>query len=280
MTNVSRSTETYAADVSGLTGVTATVRPATFTLRPGGSRRVRIRLVATADAPVDDFSTGALTWTGPSHQVRLPVLVRTAAVSAPGEVGGSGRSGSLEVAGRSGRGTPVEPVATGLVPASPVGLSLTPGRFDPAAPLADADTFAADLGVPDGTEALRVEVSARNGGDDLDLYVYRDDRLVQAATGGSSDAVVTLEAPEAGGYRFFVHAAGAGNGSAATAQLTTWVVGRDGGVPMTVTPVAASARAGGVFGYTVTWAGLDPTQRWLGVVRYADTDRRTLVRVN
>jgi hypothetical protein len=30
----------------------------------------------------------------------------------------------------------------------------------------------------------------------------------------------------------------------------------------------------------VSWEDLDPTQRWLGVVRYAGTDRRTLVRVN
>ena len=91
---------------------------------------------------------------------------------------------------------------------------------------------------------------------------------------------MTVEAPEAGGYRLLVHAARAGNGSTATAQLTTWVVGRDGGSPMTVTPGQQAALPGGEFGFTVSWDDLDPTQRWLGVVRYAGTERRTLVRVN
>ena len=280
VTSLASSTETYTASVSGLQGVTATVRPATVTLDPGESRRVRIRLVATPDAPVDDFTTGSLTWTGLSHQVRLPVVVRTTAVSAPGEVGGSGDSGSVAVTGRSGRGTPVDPAVTGLVPANPVGLSLRPGAFDQAAPEADADTFTTAVSVPEATEALRVEVSARNGRDDLDLYVYRGDQLVASATGGGPDAVVTLEGPEPGDYRLFVHAAAAGNLSAATAQLTTWVVGRDGGTPVTLSRGAAEDRPGGTFAYTVSWDGLDPTQRWLGVVRYAGTDRRTLVRVN
>ena len=123
-------------------------------------------------------------------------------------------------------------------------------------------------------------MSGRNGHDDLDLYLYRGDRLVDAATGGSPDAMVTVEAPEAGDYRLFVHAAEAGNGSAATAQLTTWVVGRGGGSALTVTPGASATRPGGEFGYTVSWDDLDPTQRWLGVVRYPGTERRTLVRVD
>jgi hypothetical protein len=46
-----------------------------------------------------------------------------------------------------------------------------------------------------------------------------------------------------------------------------------------VRPGTSTARAGGVFGYTVAWDDLDPTRRWLGVVRYAGTDGRTLVRV-
>ena len=280
VTNVGSTTETYTASVSGLTGVTARVRPATVTVASGQSRRVQVRLVAGPSAPVDDFDTGTLTWTGLSHQVRLPLVVRTVDVSAPGEVAASGGSGSLDVTGHSGRGAAVDPVASGLVPANPVGLSLRPGGLDPAAPTVDDDTFATDVTVLEDTEALRVEVAGRNGGDDLDLYLYRDDELVDSSTSDSADAMVTMEAPEAGDYRLLVHAARAGNGSTATAQLTTWVVGRAGGSPLTVTPGAAAARAGDEFGYTVSWEDLDPTQRWLGVVRYPGTDRRTLVRVN
>lgn len=280
VTSVSSTTETYTASVSGLGGVTAQVRPAVVTLDPGESRRVRIRLVATPDAPVDDFSRGVLTWTGLTHQVRVPMVVRTAAVSVPGEVGSSGSTGSIAVTGRSGRGTSVDPEGTAFVAARPVGLSLTPGGFDPAEPAADGSTFATDVTVPPGSEAVRVEVAARNSGDDVDLYLYRGEELVGSATGGSPDAIVTLEAPPAGDYRLFVHAAEAGNGSTATAQLTTWVVARDGGSDMAIAPDTAATRPGGQFRYTVSWSGLDPTLRWLGVVRYAGTDRRTLVRVN
>ncbi len=280
VTNVASTTETYTASVAGLTGVTARVRPATVTLEPGESRRVRVRLVAGPSAPVDDFDSGTLTWTGLSHQVRLPLVVRTVDVSAPGEVAASGGTGSLEVTGHSGRGAAVDPVASGLVPATPVGLSLRPGDLDPAAPTVDDDTFGTDVTVPEDTEALRVEVAGRNGGDDLDLYLFRGDELVESSTSDSPGAMVTVEAPEAGAYRLLVHAARAGNGSTATAQLTTWVVARSGGSAMTVTPGQSAGRAGDEFGYTVSWEDLDPTQRWLGVVRYAGTDRRTLVRVN
>ena len=58
------------------------------------------------------------------------------------------------------------------------------------------------------------------------------------------------------------------------------MVGREGGSPVELATGDAADRPGGAFDYTVSWDGLDPTQRWLGVVRYAGTDRRTVVRVN
>ncbi|MGA9749289.1 MAG: hypothetical protein WBQ50_17685, partial [Nocardioides sp.] len=111
------------------------------------------------------------------------------------------------------------------------------------------------------------------------LYVYRDEVLVAAATSGASDAVVTLDDPAPGNYRVLVQAAAAGNGSAATAQLSSWVIGAAGS-PLDINPGSEAARPGGSFDYTVSWSGVDPTQRWLGLVRYADSDRRTFVRIN
>jgi hypothetical protein len=279
LTNVADTTETYTASISGLPGVSARVRPSVVTLGPGESRRVRIRLVASPDAPTADFSRGAITWTGLSHQARMPVVVRTAVASAPGEVGSDAASGTLPVTGRSGRGTPVEVTATGLVGANPIGLTLQPGPFDAATPEPDADTFATDVTVTDGAVAARFEVSARSSGDDFDVYVYRDGALVSAATSGAADAVVTVDDPEPGTYRVIVNAARAGNGSAATASLTSWVVGATGGTPLTVTPGSAPARPGGEFDYTLGWDGLDTTQQWLAVVRYAGSDRRTYLRI-
>jgi Subtilase family/Fibronectin type-III domain/Peptidase inhibitor I9/PA domain len=280
LTSVAAKPETYTASVEGLPGVTATVRPTTVTLAPGQSRRVRIRLVASPDAPVGDFSRGRITWTGVAHQARVPVLVRTSAVVVPGEVGADGSSGALTVSGRSGLGNRVDAVAAGLVPASPVGLTLRPGPIDVASPDVDGDTFATRVTVPTGSEAVRFEVSGRNARDDLDLYLYRDDDLVTAETSPSRDAVVTLDAPAPGDYRVLVHAVEAGNGSTATAQLSSWMVGAGESSPLTVTPGAAPRRAGGAFDYRLSWDDLDTTRRWLGVVRYSGTERRTLVRIN
>ncbi len=279
LTSVAPTTETYTASVSPMPGLDVTVRPATITLDPGESRRVRVRVVATADAPVTDFSTGTISWTGLAHEVRMPVAVRTSPVSAPGEVGASGTDGSLTVTGRSGQTRPVQPRSSGLVPATPLGLTLEPGTIDLSAPEIDADTFAADVAVPEGSEAARFEVSARSAGDDFDLYVYRDDELVATAASGASDAVITLDDPPPGDYQVLVQAAAAGNGSAATAQLSSWVVG-GGGSPLTLAPGNSATRPGGSFDYTLSWSHLDPTQRWLGVVSYAGSSRRTFVRIN
>ncbi len=279
LTSVAATTETFTASVSPVPGLDITVRPATVTLEPGESRRVRIRVEALADVPIGSFSTGAITWTGLVHQARLPVAVRTSAVSAPGEVAAGGTDGSLTVSGRSTLIGPVAMRTSGLVPATPLGLTLEPGTIDPAAPDIDADTFATDVDVAQGSEAARFEVSARSAGDDFDLYVYRDEALVAAATSGASDAVVTLDDPAPGSYRVLVQAAAAGNGSAATAQLSSWVIGATLS-PLDINPGSEAARPGGSFDYTVSWSGVDPTQRWLGVVRYADSDRRTFVRIN
>ena len=90
---------------------------------------------------------------------------------------------------------------------------------------------------------------------------------------------MTVDDPEPGTYRVLVNAARAGNGSAATASLTSWVVGATGGSPVTVTPGPAPSRPGDEFGYTLGWDGLDTTQQWLAVVRYAGSDRRTYLRI-
>ena len=108
LTNVARKTETYHAAVTGLSGIDVRVRPALITLRPGESRRVRVQLTATASAPVGEFARGRLTWTGLTHQVRIPVVVQAAGVVARVRAGpGSGRPVDVSSSG---------PVAAGSAP--------------------------------------------------------------------------------------------------------------------------------------------------------------------
>jgi hypothetical protein len=283
ITNVAKRTETYTATVRGLAGIDAQVRPRSVTLRPGQSRAVRIRLVATPSAPVSDYARGSVTWTGPRHEARLPVVVRTESVAAPEEVTSAVDVGRVEVDGRTGTGRRVRVTGTRLAAADPLGLSLRPGAFDARRPRSDADTYSTTVEVPSGSEAARFEVVSHNAGDDLDVYVFRSGTLVDAVTGGAPGGTVTLLDPEPGDYTVYVHAAAVGNGAASTGELCTWVLGRQdrdaAARELTVDTEQDATRPGAPFRSTVSWSGLDPTQRWFGVVRYAGSDRRTVLRI-
>lgn len=284
ITNVGGTRETYTASVTGLDGVAVSVRPRTVTLRPGQTRSVRLRLVATRSAPVRDFTRGRLTWTGLTHQARIPVVVRTAPVAAPEQIDVPVEAGQVVVDGRTGTGRRVRATPVGLTPAAPIGVSLRTGSFDVAAPEADADTFSTAVEVPDGSEAARFEVVSHNAADDLDLYVFRAGELVERSTGPAASATVTLLDPAPGDYTVYVHAVEVGNGAASTGELCTWVLGRHdkadpGAGALTVETEQPASRPGAPFRATVSWNDLDPTQRWFGVMKYAGSGRRTVLRI-
>jgi hypothetical protein len=94
---------------------------------------------------------------------------------------------------------------------------------------------------------------------------------------------VTLLDPAAGDYTVYVHAAAVGNGAASTGELSTWVLGRQdrdaADRDLTVATEQSARRPGAPFRSTVSWDDLDPTRRWFGIVRYAGSDRRTLLRI-
>ena len=272
VTNVSGRPATYTAQVRGLDGFAVSVRPQTLRLSPGQTRRVRITVRATDAASVRQHVTGALTLTGLRHEVRLPVVLRAAAVRAPGLVQADVDRGAVTVRGRSGTGRSVRPEVVGLAGAAPTGLSLRP------TPFGDGDTFGTDVSVPSGAEAARFEVRSHNLADDLDLRVLRDEEVVAEANGPASSAVVTLVDPAAGDYRVEVRAARAGNGAVATGELTTWVVGAGGAGTLELDTRRPGGRGAG-FRYDVRWPELDATRRWLGVVRYPGSDELTLLRI-
>ena len=200
-------------------------------------------------------------------------------MDAPQEVGAQIDAGRAVVSGRTGTGRRVKVAGVELAAASPVGISLQPGRFDEHHPENDADTFSTSVSVPAGTTAARFEITGSNSGDDVDLYVFRDGDLVSESTGSGPDADLTLLDPAAGDYTVTVHAVEAGNAAAVTGQLCTWVLGPDDSQDVSVETDQDGARAGAPFRSTVSWGDLDATQRWFGVVRYAGTDRRTLLRI-
>lgn len=274
VTNVGGAPGTYAARVRGVDGYDVTVRPRTVTLSPGETRRLRVTVRATAQASVRQHATGAIELTGLRHRVRLPVVLKASAVDAPRIVRAELDRGRVTVRGRGGTGRPVRPEVAGLAGASPTGLSLRPGAFP-----GDADTLETVVSVPSGAEAARFEVRSHNLADDLDLRVRRGGEVVAEATGPASSAVVTLLDPPAGDYVVEVRAARAGNGAVATGELTSWVVGAGGAGTLQLETRGTGGDPGAGFRYDVRWPELDPTLRWLGVVRYAGSDELTLLRI-
>jgi hypothetical protein len=283
VTNVSSHRESYAVRVHGLRDVDVQAFPATLALRPGQSRTVRLRITARPSATVDRDVDGWLVWHGDRHVVRIPVAVRPTVVAAPEQVGGSGSAGSVVVHGRSGNGRTVKLRSSGLVAARTTPIDVAPSTFDPK----DASTVApagSRVEVPAGTDVARFEVSGTPPGTGVDLYVYRDGALVDSDTGNTSGpadlAEVTLSDPAPGSYEVVTDARSPLAPSAA-ATLSTWVVPHYGArAQVALSTDAVGSAPGRRFRYSARWAGLDPHKRWLGVVTYGDTDRRTLVEVD
>jgi hypothetical protein len=277
VTNVSGSTETYTAEVLGLGGLDVRVRPSSFSLGPGESARLAIRL-DRAGAQLETPARGYVVLTGLSHQARLPVVVTPRTVEAPEEATSSGASGTLSFQAVAGTGGEMSLTTSGLASSTPVGLTLEPGDFDPRSPSADEDTARFPIEVPAGTEVVRVALAGRDS-DDMDLHLYRGEELVDSSIGSDSDELLTLVNPEPGDYELYVSSAVAANGSTTTAQLYTWVVNQDDAGNLQVADGVA-VRAGEPFDVELTWEDLEPTARWFGAIRYGRSDERTFVTVN
>lgn len=277
VTNVSGRSESYSVAVTGLDGIGVRVRPSTLTLAPGETGRFVV-LLDRGSAQLETSAQGHLVWTGLRHQVRMPVVVTPRTLSAPDEATGSGSSGSVSFEALSGTDGQIDMSVTGLAGATPVGLTLEPGDFDPSAPETDADTAVFPVEVPEGTAVLRLELEGRDS-DDLDLHLYREGELVASATGSGADELLTEVDPEAGDYELYVTSAVAANDSTTTAQLYTWVVRDDDAGNLTLAD-SVPVSAGVPFSIDLAWAGLDPTTRWFGAVHYAGSDEHTFVTIN
>ena len=279
VTNVSSRRESWSVRPRSLSGVDVQAFPATFSLAPGQTRPVRLRVSARPSARVDQDVTGWLIWSGDRHRVRTPVTVRPTVVSAPRQVDGKGKTGTVVVRGRSGNGRTVKLHTSGLVAARTTPLSLTAGAFDPEAPEADADTATSQVDVPAGTDVARF-ASTSGPGNDVDLYVFRDGALVDSSTASSPDAEVTLTDPEPGSYDVYVNAHHTTGDAPATGELATWLVPEAGGSTVRLSTDAVGFAPGKAFRYSASWQHLDPDRQYLGVVTYGDSQRRTLVEVN
>ncbi len=268
VTNVSGRSTTYTVASTGLTGMTVTVSPATFTIDPGATQSVAITITNNS-AAVGSYFAGDLVWTGNrGERVRIPTVVRPVALAAPASVVASavtGASWSVKF-GYTGpfsatpRGLVASVVSAGNVAADPDQI------FSPSDP---SGTVTIPVTINPGTVYARfglfnTEVSPNT---DIDVYVLNSAGvLVAASTNDGSNEEANLVNPPAGNYTVYLHGWGVPAGTSPY-RLHTWRLGVGDAGNMTVS-APASATLGGTGTVNLTINPSLPVGRWLGQVLY------------
>jgi subtilisin family serine protease len=276
--NVGTTSAKYKATVD-LPGVEVTVSPSQLTLAAGQSATFTVSFTRD-DAPLGEWATGSLTWTqqgSGSHVVRTPIAVQPVAVAADAEVHGTGAGGSATFEVTPGFTGSLDSSVSGLVGVTPTVDSVSSGAYDIDNPVADADTDVYHVTVPEGTKAARFSLDASDNTADLDLFVYKGGDLVDLSASGAADEQVTLIAPAAGTYDVYVNGFAGGTVSYA---ISNFVVPSADAGNASVSPDPVSVTVGEPVTLTASWAGLDTTKRWFGVISYAGADSVTLLSVN
>ena len=268
----------YQATVVAPAGFTVSVSPSSFSIAPGGTQTFQLTVTRTTGT-LNTYRFGSLTWSDGTHSVRSPIVVRPVALAVPAEVAGTGITGGLSYAIKTGYDGALAYARRGLVAATRSPLTTVvddpTDNFNTANPDANQGIVVHEIVVPASQNYLRVALfdEDTDGADDLDLYVYRvnadsSKTLVGLSGGGTSAERVNLTNPAAATYKVYVHAWQA-DGPDAQYTLSSWILGTDAG-NMTVTG-PSTATIGGAGTVNVSWSGLEAGIRYLGQIRYQDT---------
>ena len=275
VTNVGAGSATYTPTVTGMSGITAVVSPSSLTLSPGqtGSFTVAFTRTTAALNAYSTASSGQLTWSDGTHNVRIPLVIRPVAIATPAELSSNGAPISWQV--KTGYNGALNANVGGLVAATqtPWTVAQDPDQtFNPADP---TGTFLySTASVPANTvfRAGFYEDAITPTGTDLDLFVYRCSpacSLVgQSADGDSNEEVTHVNTGVAATYNVYVHGWST-NGPSASGTLFTWIVTTANAGNTTLSGVGP-ATIGGVQTHTATFTGLAPATRYLGRVDYDD----------
>ena len=277
--------------INAPTGFTVSVSPSHAVLRKGQSATFTYTVTRTT-ATLGDYAFGTVTMRDrlADQKANPPMVsqiaVRPVALSVPGEIAGSGTSGSTSFSGTAGYAGTLGSSVAGLTAATEQDASVsgaTGGSFDTANPAAGPHTAHFTVTVPAGTNLARFATFASDyaAGDDLDLFVYSAGTFVGVSAGGTADEQVDLVAPDAGTYDVYVDAYALTGGSANVRQFT-WALGSTNEGNLTVAAPSSVTVAGSV-PVTANWTGLTAGQRYLGSITWNDGTvdvAQTLVRVD
>ncbi|WP_299517638.1 cell wall-binding repeat-containing protein [uncultured Serinicoccus sp.] len=273
---------TFTAEVEAPPGVDVVVEPSTVTVAPDASATFTVSFT-TAGAPLDEWTFGSLTWTGPGADVTSPLAIRPVAMGAPEEIRGETTEGAAAFEVTPGFSGELTSVPHGLVASDVTDVEVTSDGPSGGADIVDE---VVPVTVPEGTTAIRVEVVASEwapDGLDLDLYLATADGTVvgQSAAGGSDESV-TVVAPAPGDYLVAIDYWDGAAGDTANGPLHVFMPSADEG-NMSVTPSPVAVTAGTPLELTAAWTGLEAATRYMGAIGYSDGTEEvayTLVSVN
>ncbi|HCT75942.1 MAG TPA: hypothetical protein DGT23_04985 [Micromonosporaceae bacterium] len=282
VTNTANHAAIYQAKVEAPAGFTVKVTPEWLIIPKGRTASFSVTITRTT-APLGTYAFGSLTWKefpgtdGPlgkrNHVVRSPIAVRPVAIAAPGEINGSGTSGSAVIATKTGFAGTLTAAGNGLAAATVTSLPVvgTEPNFNVGNPAVGPGVNKATVNVPAGSALVRFSTFETDypAGTDIDLFVFQGGTLVGVSAGGTSDESVTLSA--AGVYDVYVVAFALAPGeTGADIQLNHWVVPTGSAGNFTVTPASQAVTVGGTANVTAAWSGLSAGTRYLGVVVYGN----------
>ncbi|GGD66192.1 S8 family serine peptidase [Lacimicrobium alkaliphilum] len=252
-----------------------------------GKASFALTLTKTANAVINEWAFGAITWTDENgHVVRSPIAVKAAPevkIDVP-------ESLSLQL-NRGRASFPVQMLYSGATSTEHAGLVAPFGNAGTVAQDPDS-TYAfneAGLGfhaylVPEGTQVARF--SLRDNlvdaeGADLDLYVYRCDEwscalVGESLNGGSNeDVILTNPEPRANGaigdvYITFVHGYSTAGEPEVNYTMPVWIADQAD----SSTRVLSSRRAieGRFNNVTLTARGLNPEGLYMGAITFYDDE--------
>jgi hypothetical protein len=277
VTDVSPGNRKYRVAIESPPGVSVSVVPSV--VKFDGDHRASYKVTfKRTTAAFGQYSFGALTWSDGKHSVRSQLAVRPVGTAAPGELAGTGVSGSTNYSVTAGFSGTLTSSVAGLVPATENDATLSSpsgGSFPTGSPVAGPHTAKFTVTVPAGTTLARFATfdSDVAAGTDLDLFVYQAGTasLVGSSAGASAQEQVDLPDPAAGSYDVYVDLFALAPG--ATQQLIkqfTWALGTTAAGNLTVSPASAPAQVGQPVALTVAWTGLTAGSRYLGRVSYSD----------
>lgn len=271
---------TFTAVIEGLPGIATTVEPSTLTFGAAGETQSYTVMFSRTDAPLDQFTTGALEWISGNTIVHSPVAVQPVTIVAPANVTGKGVTGSVDIT--------VTPGGNGDIPLSTTGL--TPGTLQPDPTGTETahsgsgitgEAFEYLVDVPEGTSYARFDLDSLDDTVDLDLTVYLLNAAGEPVLGyqsatGAADERINIADPDVGTYQVLVDVYSAPTLTAF--DLTTFSV-IAGGAPLALTPAVLAGEQGVPATVTASWTDLAPRTSYLSKINYGETGASTLLEV-